>query len=90
MTCSSERQTELISQGWTRQFMASEPRLSEFVQEYLELGFEVILEPVDPAACQGGGQCTACFQQPEAAASLKVVFTRPRQKIDQRLSPPPD
>lgn len=78
MSCSPVREAELIKQGWRRQFMASEPRLGEAVQQYRELGFEVRLEAVDPAACQSGGQCTACFQQPEAAALLKVIFTRPR------------
>jgi hypothetical protein len=76
MSCSPERESLLIAQGWTRQFMAGEPRLGEAVQAYLDLGFAVHLEPVDAQACRTG-QCTACFQEPAAAAQLKVIFTRP-------------
>jgi len=57
--------------------MADEPRLSEAVEEYRALGFEVRLEAVDPAACPGGADCARCFAGPEAAARFKVIFTRP-------------
>lgn len=77
MSCSRERQALLISRGWRRQFMAAEPRLGEAVREYQRLGFDVHLEPVDPAACRDE-QCAACLQEPAAAAALKVIFTRPR------------
>lgn len=78
--CSARRQAELASQGWTRRLLAGEPRLSEAVQEYRDLGFEVRLEEVDPAACQGEGRCAVCFEQPQAAARLKIVFTRPEPR----------
>lgn len=77
MTCSAQREAQLKAQGWVRQFMANEPRLGEAVEEYARLGFQVHLEPVDPAACAGGSGCTACFQQPEVAARFKIIFTRP-------------
>ncbi len=57
--------------------MADQPRLDEAVQVYRDLGFEVLLEPVDPAACQAGGGCAACFHDSQAAARFKVIFTRP-------------
>jgi hypothetical protein len=57
--------------------MANEPRLSEAVEEYTALGFQVHLEPVDPAACANGPGCTACFEMPEVAAQFKIIFTRP-------------
>lgn len=76
MSCSPAREALLLAQGWTRQFTAAEPRLGEAVATYLSLGFAVHLEAVDPMAC-AAGQCTACFQEPEAAARLKVIFIRP-------------
>ncbi len=77
MSCSAERESQLLAKGWTRQFMANEPRLSEAVEEYKRLGFEVHLEPVDPRACASSGECTICFQEPEVAEQFKIIFTRP-------------
>jgi hypothetical protein len=57
--------------------MTNEPRLSEAVEEYRSLGFEVHLEDVDPQACAASETCTACFEQPGAAARFKIIFTRP-------------
>lgn len=77
MTCSAQRETQLMTKGWTRQFTTDEPRLSEAVAEYQDLGLEVHLEPVDPATCAQDSECTACFEQPEAADRFKIIFTRP-------------
>ncbi|MCF8096217.1 MAG: hypothetical protein K9K65_00120 [Desulfarculaceae bacterium] len=77
MSCSSQRESQLLSNGWVKRFMADEPRLSEVVEEYTGMGFQVHLEPVDPAACANGSGCTACFEMPEVAARFKVIFTRP-------------
>ncbi len=79
MSCGARRQAELAALGWSMQFVADEPRLSMAVQEYQDMGFTVHLEPVDPAACAAEGGCAACFAQPEAAALLKVIFTRPNR-----------
>lgn len=76
MSCNAARESQLLAQGWAKQFMADEPRLSEAVEEYRELGFEVRLEEVDPAGCASSGGCTACFADPEVAARFKVIFTR--------------
>jgi hypothetical protein len=76
MSCSAQREAQLKAQGWTRQFLAAEPRLSEAVDEYRELGFQVRLEPVDPVACAQDVACTTCFARPEVAALHKVIFTR--------------
>lgn len=56
--------------------MADEPRLSEAVEEYHNLGFEVHLEAVDPRACADSGKCAACFKSPDAAGRFKIIFTR--------------
>jgi len=39
-----QREEELKRQGWVRQFVTDEPRLSEAVELYKELGYEVHLE----------------------------------------------
>lgn len=76
MSCGAAREAQLLAQGWVKQFLADEPRLSEAVEEYRELGFEVRLEEVDPAACAASSGCAACFASPELAARFKVIFTR--------------
>jgi hypothetical protein len=76
LPCSAEKQAALLAQGWQKQFMADEPRLSEAVEEYRNLGFEVHLEAVDPRACAESKECTACFESPETAGRFKIIFTR--------------
>jgi hypothetical protein len=76
------REEELVNAGWEKRFVACEPRLSEMVDMYREIGFEVLLEPLpareDPSAeeassCEDKG-CTACFDaDPER---YRVIFTR--------------
>lgn len=69
----SPRDSELVADGWTRQFSASSPRLEEAVENYTDMGFEVILEQVD--VCADNGSCTACIaENPEF---VKVIYTRP-------------
>jgi len=57
--------------------VASEPRLSDMVEMYESLGFEVRTEPVgpdDPYWEEEG--CTVCLEDPSAKDLLKVVYTR--------------
>jgi hypothetical protein len=68
------RQEELEKDGWTRQFMAGEPRLSDAVMDYEEMGFEVRLEPVDPHEMIG--ECSSCLGA--AGDRYRVIYTRPR------------
>lgn len=51
------REEELQKEGWEKRFTMDEPRLSEMAQQYRELGFEVLLEPVDPSS----EECTVCI-----------------------------
>lgn len=75
-----------MARGWKKQFLANEPRLSEAVEQYRSLGFEVHLEAVDPQACAASGGCTSCFEAPEVAEQFRVIFTRPGNKAgDQDL-----
>lgn len=68
------RHQELEKEGWVKQFSADEPRLSEAVEEYRELGFEVLLEPLDPLEMVG--ECTSCFRA--SCDRTKVIYTRRR------------
>lgn len=78
---------ELERQGWVRQFVANEPRLSEAVALYEELGFEVHLEPLpkglECGTCAGTdgpgeqGACRVCFEGFEEP--YRILYTRPRK-----------
>ena len=76
MSCDPRKQKALEAQGWQRRSWLEEPRLSEAVREYRELGFAVHLEPVDPQVCQESQGCAACLQDPQVAARCQVIFTR--------------
>ena len=45
MSKRKNKDAKLERQGWMRQFVADEPRLSEAVELYKSLGYEVRLEP---------------------------------------------
>ncbi len=68
----SDREKELEKQGWKRQFIVDEPRLSESVELYKELGFEVHLEPLRPDEMPN--ECTKCME--ENPERYKIIFTR--------------
>ncbi len=68
---------DLERQGWTRQFMADEPRLSEAVALYASLGFEVRLESALRSLPDDA--CRVCYL-PECADRCKVIYTRPREE----------
>jgi hypothetical protein len=63
---------KLEREGWARQFTADEPRLSEAVEEYQKLGFEVRLEPIDPEDLKG--ECASCLMA--AGDRYKMIYTR--------------
>jgi hypothetical protein len=74
-----KKEDELVAVGWERRFIACEPRLSEMVAMYQEIGFEVHLEPLpskeemDQSGCEESG-CTACFDvDPER---FRIIFTK--------------
>ena len=74
------REVELRSRGWKRQFVATEPRLTEAVELYEEAGHEVHLEPLgrggetEPKNRDG---CSTCFDGFEE--QYKVIYTRPKK-----------
>lgn len=63
------REEELAKDGWEKQSVLSEPRLSEAVEMYKELGLEVRVEPVDLACVDE--DCKECFDE-----ACKVIYTR--------------
>jgi hypothetical protein len=68
------REEELKKEGWEKRFTADEPRLSEMVRQYEEIGFEVLLEPVDSSS----EECTSCITAfPER---YKTIYTRPKKE----------
>ena len=68
------REEELKAAGWQRQTTYDEPRLSEMVDLYQELGFEVHLETFDPEAEAGYADCTECMKI--APENYKTIYTR--------------
>lgn len=82
------RLEELEKEGWVKQFVANEPRLSEAVSLYEELGFEVRLEPLPAGqecrSCTGAenlkeqGECRVCFEGFED--QYRIIFTRRRKE----------
>jgi hypothetical protein len=66
------RYDQLTAQGWTKRFTAGEPRLSEAVGEYQELGFEVQVEPIDPNEMTE--ECASCLMA--FCDRYKTIFTR--------------
>ena len=64
------REEELKKEGWVKRFTMDEPRLSEAVEQYKELGFEVLLEPVDTPS----EECTTCLIA--FIDRYKTIYTR--------------
>jgi len=65
---------KLAKEGWERRSVLSEPRLSEVVEEYKELGFEVHLELVFSSVPEIG--CNTCF---EFDNKSQIIYTRKRR-----------
>jgi hypothetical protein len=71
----SQRDEELKKKGWVRQFVTDEPRLSEAVELYKEIGYEVHLEE---AAFEEANQlCKNCLQSD--CAKYKTIYIRKKK-----------
>jgi len=68
---------ELEGQGWERRTAEREPRLSELVALYEELGFKVLLLPARPEDFSSEEGCKPCLSE-EALAEYKTIYTRRR------------
>jgi methyl coenzyme M reductase subunit D len=67
-----EKEEELKKKGWARQFVTDEPRLSEAVELYRELGYEVHLE--DATMDEVNQICANCL--PADCNNYKIIFIR--------------
>ena len=65
------REEELRKDGWEKRFTTDDPRLTEAVEMYKELGFEVHLEPVDTSS----EECTSCLTL--FSDRYKTIYTCP-------------
>ncbi len=70
------REEELTRQGWEKQTAHDEPRLSDVVEMYEEMNFEVHLEPFNPDEESG---CITCMK--EMPEKYKTIYTR-KKKVD--------
>ena len=62
---------KLIKEGWQKQATYDDPRLSEMVEMYAEIGLEVHLEPFNVENESG---CSSCMQlKPDL---FKTLYTR--------------
>ena len=81
MAESSTGEDELIKEGWTRRLVANEPRLSEAVELYRSMGYEVHLEPLPRVDCDSADEeseeCRTCFKGFEE--QYKIIYTRPER-----------
>ena len=68
----SKREEELKKNGWTKQNTIGEPRLSECVELYNSLGYEVHLEPVHPKEMTK--ECRRCYEKEHG--TVKTIYTR--------------
>ena len=70
---------KLIKEGWEKQATYDDPRLTEMVETYEEIGFEVHLEPFNAENDTG---CSGCLQlMPDL---FKTIYTR--GKADQGMT----
>ncbi len=65
------RESRLAGEGWENRGTFDDPRLSEIVEMYGEIGFEVRLEPFCPESETG---CAECMKA--ESDKFKVVYTR--------------
>ncbi len=68
----TENELELL--GWKREFVASEPRLSEMCELFLSLGREVKVTPTVEEVDSLDETCKACFESTREATF--TIWTR--------------
>ena len=66
---------ELEKEGWIKRTTIDEPRLSEIVEEYESLGFDVHLEPVKVEDLDE--ECRRCYQN--QINKIRTVYVRKRK-----------
>ncbi len=72
---------QLEREGWERRSILDDPRLSEVVASYEEMGLEVALKDIDGVEADA---CITCLDGP--MGRFMIVYTRPgtgRSKLDE-------
>lgn len=72
------RETELKAQGWMKQNTIGEPRLSECVELYESLGYEVHLEPVTLSELEE--ECRKCYELEGDVDPVKTIYIRRKSR----------
>jgi hypothetical protein len=65
----------LEAEGWTRRTVIDEPRLSELVETYRSLGFEVQVVPVEDEDLP---ECNECVKADRCRYG--TIYTRPMEE----------
>ena len=65
---------KLTRNGWVKRTTIGEPRLSECVELYKSLGFEVRLEPI--ILNELDEECRKCYELEGDIGTLKTIYTR--------------
>ncbi len=73
----TSHEAELTQAGWEKRHSACEPRLSESVELYESMGFEVLLEPLP--AVNNEGSCQVCLQADRD--QYRVIYTRKTDRL---------
>ncbi|MCS7281560.1 MAG: hypothetical protein NZ583_08095 [Desulfobacterota bacterium] len=79
----TNREKILKEQGWEKRMIACEPKLSELVELYKEIGFEVHLEPLpdvekfDSSSLDSDEECLLCYEQNRD--KYRIIFTRRKE-----------
>ena len=68
---STTPEEKLAREGWKKQVTYDDPRLSEMVEIYKEMGLDVHLEPFNAENEEG---CTGCMQL--FPGRFKTIYTR--------------
>ena len=74
----AEKEKELEKDGWVRQNTIDEPRLSELVEMYELIGFEVHLEPLTSEEMKR----MKCFEG--QFDRYKTIYTRQKNSVDNK------
>ena len=69
------KEKELEKKGWVKQTTIGEPRLSEIVELYESLGYEVRLEPVKLDELDE--ECRRCYES--EVDEVKTVYVRKKK-----------
>ena len=71
------REKRLETEGWVKQTTIGEPRLSEIVELYKSLGYEVHLEPVELDELDE--ECRRCYES--EIGEVKTVYVRKNRLV---------